>query len=177
MRPASRRVSACDGILEGPSAGYVPSPLRSPYVLVVDDDLGIRETFDWALRASGIRVRTSASGRDAIATSKGDCFDLLLVDLDEGVKTGTVDPVAVTYFRYVRDEGAAELLVRLIERGGFDPWLGHAVAHQGRPQDAVPLEKFSERISRTDRDLASYALSLAKRLRDQDPVIDEWCAE
>jgi hypothetical protein len=89
--------------------------------------------------------------------------------LEEGVKTGTLDPVAVTYFRYVRDEAAAELLVKLIERGVFDPWLAHAVAHQGRPQDAVPLEKFSERISRTDRDLASYAVGLAKRLRAPGP--------
>jgi hypothetical protein len=86
--------------------------------------------------------------------------------LEEGVRTGTADPVSVTYFRYVRDEGAAGVLVKLIERGVFDPWLAHAVAHQGRPQDAPALEKFSERISRTDRDLAAYALGLAKHLRE-----------
>jgi CheY-like chemotaxis protein len=100
VRPASRRVSAGEGVLGGPSGSYVPSPLRNPYVLVVDDDLGTRETFDWALRSSGIRVRTSVSGRDAIRVSKTDCFDLLLVDLELGDMRGT------DVIRAVRTEAA-----------------------------------------------------------------------
>ena len=69
-------------------------------VLVVDDDLGTRETFDWALRSSGIRVRTSASGRDAIKLAKVDAFDLLLVDLELGDMRGT------DVIRAVRTESA-----------------------------------------------------------------------
>jgi CheY-like chemotaxis protein len=58
-------------------------------VLIVDDDLGTRETFDWALRSSGIRVRTSGSGRDAISLAKAGRFDLLLLDLELGDMRGT----------------------------------------------------------------------------------------
>jgi FixJ family two-component response regulator len=89
VRSALRRVSTGEGTGGPSSVSFAPAPVHNPYVLVVDDDLGTRETFDWALRASGIRVRTSASGRDAIRLSKTDCFDLLLVDLELGDMRGT----------------------------------------------------------------------------------------
>jgi CheY-like chemotaxis protein len=41
-------------------------------VLIVDDHLGTRNTFEWALRSSGVRVATSASGSDAIGLAKSD---------------------------------------------------------------------------------------------------------
>lgn len=65
------------------------SPLYPASVLVVDDDLGTRETFDWALRSSGVRVRTSPSGRDAIRVMQTDRFSLLLIDLELGDMRGT----------------------------------------------------------------------------------------
>jgi len=58
-------------------------------VLVVDDDLGTRETFHWALRADGIRVRTSACGAAGITLAKAEPFDLLLVDLELPDMRGT----------------------------------------------------------------------------------------
>src|SRR5689334_12915736 len=51
-------------------------------VLVIDDDVGTQETFGWALKAEGIRVRTSGSGSAGIEAAKTDRFDLLLVDLE-----------------------------------------------------------------------------------------------
>ena len=101
LRPASQRVCVGEGVIAGPSGSCVSSPLRTPYVLVVDDDFGTRETFDWALRSSGIRIRTSASGREAIEASKTDSFDLLLVDLELGDMRGT------DVIRAVRTEAAA----------------------------------------------------------------------
>ena len=50
-------------------------------ILVIDDDLGMRETFDWALSAYGFHVSTAGSGARAIALGKSRHFDLMLVDL------------------------------------------------------------------------------------------------
>jgi two-component system response regulator AtoC len=55
----------------------------------VDDDPGTRETFDWALRSCGVRVRTSASGADAIELAQTHTFDLLLLDLELRDMRGT----------------------------------------------------------------------------------------
>lgn len=59
-----------------------------PSVLVVDDDLGTRETFVWALKARA-QVRTAASGAEAIRLARESRFDLLLVDLELGDIRGT----------------------------------------------------------------------------------------
>jgi DNA-binding response OmpR family regulator len=58
-------------------------------VLIIDDDLGTRETFDWALRADGIRVSTTASGAAAIGLATSEQFDLLLIDLELPDMRGT----------------------------------------------------------------------------------------
>ena len=50
-------------------------------ILVIDDDLGMRETFNWALSAHGFHVTTAGSGARAIALGKSRHFDLMLVDL------------------------------------------------------------------------------------------------
>ena len=50
-------------------------------ILVIDDDLGMRETFTWALRAYGFQVTTAGSGARAIALTKTSHFDLMLIDL------------------------------------------------------------------------------------------------
>ena len=55
--------------------------MTSPAILVVDDDLGFRETFNWALRAYGYQVTTAASGAKAILLARSSHFDLMLVDL------------------------------------------------------------------------------------------------
>ena len=50
-------------------------------ILVVDDDLGIRETLHWALRAHGFQVTTAGSGARGIALGRSTHFDLMLIDL------------------------------------------------------------------------------------------------
>jgi FixJ family two-component response regulator len=77
------------------------TPLTDISVLVVDDDLGTRDTFEWKLRSSGMHVRTSASGADAIRLAKAESFDLLVIDLElqdmrgtdviRAVRTGATD--------------------------------------------------------------------------------------
>jgi DNA-binding response OmpR family regulator len=50
-------------------------------ILVIDDDLGTRETFTWVLTAYGFRVTTASSGARAVTVGKSGHFDLMLVDL------------------------------------------------------------------------------------------------
>lgn len=58
-------------------------------VLVIDDDVGTRETFDWALSPLGVRVRSAASGTEGIRIAESAGFDLLLVDLQLPDMRGT----------------------------------------------------------------------------------------
>lgn len=50
-------------------------------ILVVDDDLGTRGTFSWALRRAGFSVAAVGSGREALDLARSERFDLLLLDL------------------------------------------------------------------------------------------------
>jgi CheY-like chemotaxis protein len=63
--------------------------LRDVSILVVDDDLGTRETFECGLRASGLRVRTAGGGAEGIVIARTAAFDLLLVDLEMPDMRGT----------------------------------------------------------------------------------------
>ena len=58
-------------------------------VLVIDDDLGTRETFEWTLRTSGFKVATACCGGEAIALASSKNFDLLLLDWDLRDMSGT----------------------------------------------------------------------------------------
>jgi DNA-binding response OmpR family regulator len=50
-------------------------------ILVIDDDLGTRETFTWVLTAYGFRVTTASSGARGVTVGRSGHFDLMLVDL------------------------------------------------------------------------------------------------
>jgi DNA-binding response OmpR family regulator len=58
-------------------------------VLIIDDDLGTRETFDWALRADGMRVSTTGCGAAALTLATSEQFDLFLIDLELPDMPGT----------------------------------------------------------------------------------------
>jgi CheY-like chemotaxis protein len=49
-------------------------------ILIIDDDAGTRENFEWALRPLGFGVRTARCGAEGIRIAQSDAFDLLLVD-------------------------------------------------------------------------------------------------
>jgi CheY-like chemotaxis protein len=57
----------------------VPNPHA---VLIVDDDLGTRETFAVALERLGLAVQAADSGAEGLKIAKSRPFDLLLVDLE-----------------------------------------------------------------------------------------------
>ena len=56
-------------------------PASVAAILVIDDDLGTRETYKWALRAHGFQVTTAGSGARALALGKSSQFNLMLLDL------------------------------------------------------------------------------------------------
>ena len=71
--------SSVPGAASHPPTPPIPGDRRT--VLVVDDDLGTRETFSWVLTAHGFRVSTASSGARAETVGKSGHFDLMLVDL------------------------------------------------------------------------------------------------
>jgi len=52
-----------------------------PKVLVVDDELGIRETMQDILALEGYEVATAESGEKAVAACRTDRFDFALLDI------------------------------------------------------------------------------------------------
>lgn len=50
-------------------------------ILVVDDDLGMRDTLEAVLTADGYKVTTAANGKEAIDMLKNGKFDITLLDL------------------------------------------------------------------------------------------------
>jgi CheY-like chemotaxis protein len=59
------------------------------FVLVVDDDLGTRETFERTLGRIGYQVRTACCAAEGILFAKSQPFDLVLVDLNLPDMSGT----------------------------------------------------------------------------------------
>ena len=57
-------------------------------VLIVDDDLGTRQTFAATLRYAGIAATTCESGREAVDAVARSDFDLVLLDLQLGHESG-----------------------------------------------------------------------------------------
>jgi two-component system C4-dicarboxylate transport response regulator DctD len=50
-------------------------------VLVVDDELGMRETVAEILQGAGFEVTTASSGEDALSRLRQDEFDVVLMDI------------------------------------------------------------------------------------------------
>lgn len=84
LEPGNRRDSSA-GVTDDDTLRV----LRGASLLVVDDDLGTRETFEWTLRPMGCRVWTASCAADAIQFAKSQPFDLLLVDLQLPDVSGT----------------------------------------------------------------------------------------
>lgn len=52
-----------------------------PAILIVDDDLGTRETFGTALKLAGYAVKTASSGAEAVSYLSDSRFDAAVIDL------------------------------------------------------------------------------------------------
>ena len=58
-------------------------------MLIVDDDLGTRQTVDWVLRQAGYHVGMASSGTEGMTMARSGMFDLLLIDFQLPDMLGT----------------------------------------------------------------------------------------
>ena len=58
-------------------------------MLIVDDDLGTRQTVDWVLRQAGYHVAMASSGTEGMTMARSGMFDLLLIDFQLPDMLGT----------------------------------------------------------------------------------------
>jgi two-component system, NtrC family, response regulator PilR len=90
------------------------------HVLVVDDELSMRELLEYLLTKEGYQVTCAESGNRAIELLKGECYDLMICDIRLGDITGldvlraskTKNPetVVIMISAYVTTEVAVEAM-------------------------------------------------------------------
>lgn len=90
--------------MDTPSAHPDMSPGR---ILIVDDEVNIRQALVFALEMAGYQVEAAASGQEALAKLGGAPFDLMVLDLSMPGMDG------VEVMRHVRDMGLDVLIVVL----------------------------------------------------------------
>jgi len=65
---------------------------NSPHILVVDDELSMRELLEYMLAKEDYKVTCAESGREAIALLEKNHFDLLLCDIRLGDIGSEISP-------------------------------------------------------------------------------------
>jgi two-component system, NtrC family, response regulator PilR len=98
----------------------------TPHILVVDDELSMRELLEVLLAKEGYKVTCAENGQDAISRIKKSAFDLLLCDIRLGDITGidvlkalkeeNQDTVVIMISAYASTEAAVEAM----NEGAFD---------------------------------------------------------
>jgi two-component system, NtrC family, response regulator PilR len=99
---------------------------NTPHILVVDDELSMRELLEVLLSKEGYKVTCAKNGRDAISMIKKTVFDLLLCDIRLGDITGidvlkalreeNQDTVVIMISAYASTEAAVEAM----NEGAYD---------------------------------------------------------
>jgi len=90
------------------------------HILVVDDELSMRELLEYLLTKEGYQVTCAESGTRAIELLKGECYDLMICDIRLGDITGlevlraskskNPDTVVIMISAYVTTEVAVEAM-------------------------------------------------------------------
>jgi two-component system response regulator PilR (NtrC family) len=99
---------------------------HTPQILVVDDELSMREVLDYMLTKEGYEVTSAENGNTAIGLLKKQHFDLLLCDIKLGdisgldvlraSKTANQDTVVILISAYATTETAVEAM----NEGAYD---------------------------------------------------------
>ena len=99
---------------------------NTPKILVVDDELSMRELLEYMLSGEGYDVTCAESGREAISILEKNHFDLLLCDIRLGDITGldvlraskkhNPDNVVILISAYTTTETAVEAM----NEGAYD---------------------------------------------------------
>ena len=99
---------------------------RAPHILVVDDELSMREVLEYMLNREGYQVTCAENGQNAIALLEKQNFDLLLCDIKLGdisgldvlraSKKANQDTVVILISAYASTETAVEAM----NEGAYD---------------------------------------------------------
>ena len=99
---------------------------KTPHILVIDDELSMRELLEVLLSKEGYKVTCAKNGRDAVSMIKKTVFDLLLCDIRLGDITGidvlkalkeeNQDTVVIMISAYASTEAAVEAM----NEGAYD---------------------------------------------------------
>jgi two-component system response regulator PilR (NtrC family) len=99
---------------------------NTPHILVVDDELSMRELLEVLLGKEGYKVSFAENGRDAVSMIKKTYFDLLLCDIRLGDITGldvlkaakaqNPDALIIMISAYATTEAAVEAM----NQGAYD---------------------------------------------------------
>ena len=98
-------------------------------VLIVDDELGLRQSLTLLLRDAGYDVAAEADGRRALERTAAETFDLILCDVR------MPDLGGIEFLRAYRERGGTGLVVMMSAYGGEDAALA---AMQEGAYDYVP---------------------------------------
>ncbi len=99
---------------------------KEPHILIVDDDLSMREFLELMLKREGYRVALAENGRNAIEKIKKTYFDLLLCDIRLGDITGlevlraTKKKNPETVVIMISAYASAETAVEAMNDGAYD---------------------------------------------------------
>jgi two-component system response regulator AtoC len=111
-------------------------------VLIVDDELGLRQSLSLLLRDAGYDVAAEADGRRALERSATEPFDLILCDVR------MPDLGGLEFLRGYRQRGGAGLVVMMSAYGGEDAAIA---AMQEGAYDYVPKPFRSDEVILTLR--------------------------
>jgi two-component system sensor histidine kinase/response regulator len=162
-------------------------------ILVVDDELGIREGCRRALEPQGFTVKTAATLRDGLRQIQEDDFDLVLLDvmMPDGRGIDLLGPIHEkdpnTVCVIITGYATVELAVEAIKRGAYDfiskPFTSdlllmtvnqglerrrlslEAKRLQAIEQEAAELTRAKEEMERLDRFKTAFTLTVAHELR------------
>jgi YesN/AraC family two-component response regulator len=119
-------------------------------ILVIDDDLGTRETFQAILRLAGFDVATAANGEHGLDVARRANCDLVLADLR------LPDMSGLDVLRSLRDEGLEVPFVIVTAFPSVDSAITalklHADDYIEKPIDDTDLVKIALRMSRREPD-------------------------
>jgi len=99
---------------------------QEPHILIVDDDLSMRELLELMLKREGYRVTLAENGRKAIEKIKKTHFDLLLCDIRLGDITGlevlreTKKKNSATIVIMISAYASTETAVEAMNDGAYD---------------------------------------------------------
>ncbi len=98
----------------------------SPYILIVDDELSMRELLEYMLKREGYRVDCAENGRKATTLVAQNGYDLLLCDIRLGDMSGldvlrackTHHPETVVIM--ISAYASTEIAVEAMNEGAYD---------------------------------------------------------